>query len=364
MTLKCGIVGLPNVGKSTLFNALTSTAAAMAANYPFCTIEPNEAIVEVPDPRLMQLAQLVGSAKVIPASLSLVDIAGLVKGASRGEGLGNKFLAHIREVDAIIHVLRCFEDQDITHVHGKIEPLYDADVINHELMLADLESVEKRLNNAQKRLKGGDKSISDLILMLSKALELLEKGERAAGLYQFYDKKMVDSLQLLTTKPVLYVCNVLEDDAASGNKLTEEVNNSLGKENKPIIISSKIEADIALLESQEERQEYLASLGLNETGLSKILKAAYDLLNLKSFFTIGPKEARAWTFEQNTKAPAAAGIIHTDFEKGFIRAEIIAFTDYIELGSENRVKEKGKMRLEGKDYQMQDGDVVHFRFNV
>ena len=365
MTLKCGIVGLPNVGKSTLFNALTASIAAEAANYPFCTIEPNTGIVSVPDERLIKLAQIAGSAKIIPAYMEFVDIAGLVKGASKGEGLGNKFLSHIREVDAIIHVLRCFDDHDITHVHGKVDPKHDAEVIETELIIADLESVEKRLPALEKRYKSGDKALKEQIEILIDCKQVLETGKPIRTLTGKYKKKQLAGLQMLTSKPILYVCNVLEDQAAKGNDYSVEVEKMAASEgNKAIVISSKIEAEIALLPNQEEKQEFLASLDLLETGLSKIIRHAYSLLGLKSFFTIGPKEAHAWTFEEGTLAPAAAGIIHTDFEKGFIRAEVISCNDYLELGSEAKIKEAGKLRVEGKDYIMQDGDVVHFRFNV
>jgi hypothetical protein len=365
MTLKCGIVGLPNVGKSTLFNALTSSIAAEAANYPFCTIEPNSGIVSVPDPRLSELALIAGSAKLIPAYIEFVDIAGLVKGASKGEGLGNKFLAHIREVDAILHVLRCFEDDDITHVHNKIDPINDAEIIETELILSDLESVEKRLANAEKRLKTGDKALKEQIELLKEIQSLLVVGRPARDLVGNYDKATLDQLQLLTSKPVLFACNVLEKDAVAGNKYTEFVAKKTERDGaKYVIISSKIEADIAILESAEEKIEFLDSIGLKETGLSKIIREGYNLLELKSFFTIGPKEAHAWIFNEGATAPKAAGIIHTDFEKGFIRAEVISYQDYLNLGGEVKAKEMGKMRLEGKEYKMQDGDIVHFRFNV
>lgn len=365
MTLKCGIVGLPNVGKSTLFNALTASISAEAANYPFCTIEPNTGIVSVPDDRLAKLAKIAGSAKIIPAYIEFVDIAGLVKGASKGEGLGNKFLSHIREVDAIIHVLRCFDDQDITHVHGKVDPIQDAEVIETELIIADLESVEKRLPALEKRFKSGDKSLKEQIDILLECKQILEAGRPIRTLVGKYNKRQLANLQMLTSKPILYVCNVLEDQAAQGNNYSEEVEKMATLQgNKAVVISSKIEAEIALLQSQDEKEEFLTSLDLAETGLSKIIKHAYSLLGLKSFFTIGPKEAHAWTFEEGALAPAAAGIIHTDFEKGFIRAEIISFSDYLALGSEVKAKEAGKLRVEGKDYRMQDGDVVYFRFNV
>ena len=365
MTLKIGIVGLPNVGKSTLFNALTSSSSAEAANYPFCTIEPNSAIVSVPDSRLNSLANIAGSAKIIPTYIEFVDIAGLVKGASKGEGLGNKFLSHIREVDAILHVLRCFDDGDITHVYDKIDPVHDAGIIETELILSDLESVEKRLLNAEKRLKTADKSLKEQVELLREIQVTLALGKPARTLIASYGKIALDALQLLTSKPILYACNVLEKDAICGNKYTEAVAQQAKEEMaKSIIISSKIEADIAILESTEEKIEFLDSLGLTETGLSKIVTECYHLLDLKSFFTIGPKEAHAWTFSNGNSASKAAGIIHTDFEKGFIRAEIISYDDYINFNGETKVKEMGKMRLEGKEYKMQDGDIVHFRFNV
>jgi hypothetical protein len=364
MTLKCGIVGLPNVGKSTLFNALTETSNAEAANYPFCTIEPNTGIVSVPDERLYGLAEIAGSAKIIPAYIEFVDIAGLVKGASQGEGLGNQFLSHIRQVDAIIHVLRCFEDSDITHVHGKVDPIYDAEIVETELILADLKSVEKRLADAQKKLKT-DKTIAYQVQLLQDCFDLLNSGKPVRSLNGQYEKKEIAALQLITSKPVLYVSNVLEHEAATGNKYSESVANKAKAEGaSSVVISSKIESEIVTLESLEERKEFLKELGLEETGLSKIIKAGYNLLDLKSFFTIGPKEAHAWTFEDGALAPEAAGIIHTDFEKGFIRAEVISYQDYITLGGEAKTKEAGKMRLEGKEYKVQDGDVMHFRFNV
>ncbi|WP_341764038.1 redox-regulated ATPase YchF [Candidatus Tisiphia endosymbiont of Beris chalybata] len=365
MTLKCGIVGLPNVGKSTLFNALTSSIAAEAANYPFCTIEPNLGVVSVPDNRLQKLALIAGSKKMIPAYIEFVDIAGLVKGASKGEGRGNKFLSHIREVDAILHVLRCFEDIDITHVYNKIDPIDDAEIIETELILADLESVEKRLASAEKRLKSGDKALKDSIELLQAVQSQLVRGKPARSLIGTYKKADLDQLQLLTSKPVLYACNVLEKDAVLGNNFTKLIANKAAEESaKYVIISSKIEADIAALDNEEEKSDFLNSIGLHEPGLSKIIKEAYDLLDLKSFFTIGPKEAHAWTFSNGTLASKAAGIIHTDFEQGFIRAEVISYNDYINLGGEVKAKEMGKMRLEGKEYKMQDGDIVHFRFNV
>ena len=365
MTLRCGIVGLPNVGKSTLFNALTESNIAAAANYPFCTIEPNTGIVSVPDLRLAKLAQIAGSAKLISAYIEFVDIAGLVKGASKGEGLGNKFLSHIREVDAIVHVLRCFDDIDISHVYGKVDPERDAEVIDMELIIADLESVEKRIPNIEKKLKSGDKTLKEQLELLKVVYTHLAAGKPVRDLTGEYDKQELKKLQLLTSKPILYVCNVLEQDAITGNDYSVLVAEKAKKEGtNSVVISSKIEAEIAHLDSDEEKAEFLESLGLKETGLGKIIKAAYNLLELKSFFTIGPKEAHAWTFETGASAPQAAGIIHTDFEKGFIRAEVISYDDYIAFGGEVRAKEVGKMRLEGKEYKMQDGDIVHFRFNV
>ncbi|MFK7973963.1 MAG: redox-regulated ATPase YchF [Rickettsiaceae bacterium] len=364
MRLKCGIVGLPNVGKSTLFNALTASSSAQAANYPFCTIEPNTGIVPVPDTRLDRLASQAGSAKTIPAFIEFVDIAGLVQGASKGEGLGNKFLSHIREVDAIIHVLRCFEDSDVTHVHGKIDPIADAEIIETELIIADLESIEKRIVNLTKKVKS-DKTLQSQIDILTQCKEVLAEGKPTRILADQIDKTELAALQLLTSKPILYVCNVLEQDALSGNDYSNKIQAQADKEGaNMVVISSKIEAEISILEDPMEKQEFLESVGLSETGLSKIIKSAYSLLGLKSFFTVGPKEAHAWTFVDGNLAPQAAGIIHTDFEKGFIRAEIIACDEYLAIGSEAKAKELGKMRVEGKDYTMQDGDVVHFRFNV
>ena len=364
MRLKCGIVGLPNVGKSTLFNALTASSNAEAANYPFCTIEPNTGVVPVPDSRLNKLAENAGSAKIIPEFIEFVDIAGLVQGASKGEGLGNKFLSHIREVDAIIHVLRCFEDPDITHVHGKVDPVKDAEVIETELIIADLDSVDKRLPNLIKKAKT-DKALQLQVELLEICRKALEEGRPLRSLIGKVDEKELSSLQLLTSKPILYVCNVLESEAATGNSHSQRVEQKAAAEGANIvIISSKIEAEISLLEDPMEKEEFLESLSLSEPGLSKIIKSAHALLGLKSFFTIGPKESHAWTFASGSLAPAAAGIIHTDFEKGFIRAEVISCEEYLAIGSEAKAKELGKMRVEGKDYVMQDGDVVHFRFNV
>ena len=366
MGLQCGIVGLPNVGKSTLFNALTKSQAAAAANYPFCTIEPNTGIVPVEDPRLEILAKLAGSAKLIPAYMEFVDIAGLVKGASTGEGLGNQFLGHIRQVDAILHVLRCFEDADITHVNDRVDPVNDAEIINTELILADLESVEKRIPAMAKRVQSRDKTLVEQLALLEQARICLNAGKPVRSLIKNdEDADAFKALQLLTSKPLLYICNVLENEASTGNKFTEAVATMAKAEGtSAVIISSKIESEIANLESDEEKQMFLESIGLAETGLTKIVNASYKLLNMQSYFTIGPKEAHAWTFRVGTKAPAGAGIIHTDFEKGFIRAEVIAYKDYVECGTEAKAKEVGKMRVEGKEYVLQDGDIVHFRFNV
>ncbi|MEM7777819.1 MAG: redox-regulated ATPase YchF [Pseudomonadota bacterium] len=365
MGFKMGIVGLPNVGKSTLFNALTQTAAAEAANYPFCTIEPNVGEVPVPDPRLNKLAAIAKSAEVIPTRLTFVDIAGLVRGASQGEGLGNQFLAHIREVDAIAYVLRCFEDDDITHVEGKIDPLADADTVETELMLADLDSLERRRVTLEKKAKGNDKEAKALIVLVDKALDLLRDGKpaRLADISAEQDP-LFRSLQLLTAKPVLYVCNVDEGSAGPGNSFSKTVGERASAEGaSTVVISAKIEAEIASLES-EERAEYLSELGLDEPGLNRLIRAGYQLLDLRTYFTVGPKEARAWTITRGTKSPQAAGVIHTDFERGFIRAETISYEDYIALNGEAGAKDAGKMRLEGKEYVVQDGDVMHFRFNT
>ncbi|RYE06561.1 MAG: redox-regulated ATPase YchF [Rickettsiaceae bacterium] len=364
MNLKIGIVGLPNVGKSTLFNALTASSSALAANYPFCTIEPNSATVAVPDERLDTLAKLAGSAKIIPSYIEFIDIAGLVKGASRGEGLGNKFLSHIREVNAIVHVLRCFEDENITHVHGKVDPLYDAEIIETELIIADLESVERQLTGVNKKIQAGQKNFQHRAELLLSIQQTLEQGYPVRKLIDDQNREEIDSLQLLTSKQVLYVCNVLEHES-TGNLLSQKVADKAKDEGiECIVISSKIEAEISLLSNDEDKKEFLESLNLTETGLSQLIKTGYKLLNLKSFFTIGPKEAHSWTFKSGISAPQGAGIIHTDFERGFIRAEIISYIDYIAIGGEVKVKEAGKMRLEGKEYKMQDGDIVNFRFNV
>ena len=366
MGFKCGIVGLPNVGKSTLFNALTETQAAQAANYPFCTIEPNVGQVAVPDPRLDTIAKIGGSAKIIHTQLSFVDIAGLVKGASAGEGLGNQFLGNVREGDAIVHVLRCFEDDDIQHVSNKVDPIADAEVVETELMLSDLESLEKRVPAAQKRATGGDKEAKVAASVLGQALDLLREG-KPARLTQPNgedEERLFEQAQLLTAKPVLYVCNVAEEDAATGNALSELVFAKAAAEGaQAVVVSAAIEAELVAMEP-EERTEYLADLGLEETGLARVIRAGYDLLGLKTFFTVGPKEARAWTFPSGAKAPQAAGEIHTDFEKGFIRAETIAFDDYVALGGESGAKEAGKLRQEGKEYLVQDGDIMLFKFNV
>ncbi len=362
MGFKCGIVGLPNVGKSTLFNALTETAAAEAANYPFCTIEPNVGRVGVPDRRLSELARLAGSAKIIPTQLEFVDIAGLVRGASQGEGLGNQFLGHIREVDAIVHVVRCFENSDITHVEGEIDPLRDIDIIETELMLADMESLEKRMPALEKKLRVKDPQALVQLPLMERALTLLREG-KPARLVQCAPEHQEDlkRLQLITTKPVLYVCNVAENDASAGNHFTEKVKERGGR---MALVSAAIEAEVASLESDEEKVEFLQSLGLKETGLTRVIREGYTLLNLLTFFTIGPKEARAWTVHEGAKAPQAAGVIHSDFERGFICAETISYEDYVAFQGEQGVKAAGKLRLEGRDYVVQDGDVFHFRFNV
>jgi GTP-binding protein YchF len=364
MGFKCGIVGLPNVGKSTLFNALTQTAAAEAANYPFCTIEPNVGEVGVPDERLERLAAIAKSGQIIPTRLTFVDIAGLVRGASKGEGLGNQFLGHIREVDAVAYVLRCFEDDDITHVENRIDPLADAEVVETELMLADLDSLEKRRVNVEKKAKaGGDKEAKLQLAVMDKALALLREGKpaRLADITP-EERATFNALQLLTAKPVLYVCNVDEASAATGNKYSQAVEKRAAEEGAGcVVISAKIEAEFAGL-AAEERAEFLKDLGLNEPGLNRLIRAGYKLLDLVTYFTVGPKEARAWTIARGTKAPQAAGVIHTDFEKGFIRAETIAYDDYVGLGGEVGAKDAGKMRLEGKEYVVKDGDVMHFRF--
>ncbi len=367
MGFKCGIVGLPNVGKSTLFNALTKTAAAQAANYPFCTIEPNTGEVAVPDPRLAKIAEIAKSANVVPTRISFVDIAGLVRGASKGEGLGNQFLANIREVDATVHVLRCFEDDDITHVEGRIDALADAETIETELMLADLESLERRTEQTKKRATGKEKEAMILLPMMEKALALLQDGKPARLLLDGIaaeDLKLLKSLNLLTSKPVLYVCNVAEEDAGAGNSQTEAIAElASGQGAETVIISAAIEAEVAQL-SNDEAVEYLEAMGLDEPGLDRLIHAGYRLLDLITFFTAGPKEARAWTVKKGARAPQAAGAIHTDFERGFIRAQTIAYQDFVALGGEVAAKEAGKARDEGKDYVVQDGDVMLFKFNT
>jgi hypothetical protein len=363
MGFKCGIVGLPNVGKSTLFNALTQTAAAEAANYPFCTIEPNVGEVGVPDTRLDQLAAIGKSASIIPTRLTFVDIAGLVRGASKGEGLGNQFLAVIREVDAVAYVLRCFEDDDITHVEGRIDPIADAETVETELMLADLDSLERRRDPLEKKAKGGDKEAKLQVLLIDKALELVRAGKPARlAKLSAEEQPGYRALQLLTAKPVLYVCNVDEASAANGNAFSRKVAERAAAEGAGcVVISAKIEAEFAGL-ADEDRAEFLKEMGLEEAGLNRLIREGYRLLGLITYFTVGPKEARAWTVARGTKAPQAAGVIHTDFEKGFIRAETIAYSDFVALGGEVGAKDSGKMRLEGKEYVVKDGDVMHFRF--
>src|ERR1700722_6738395 len=363
MGFKCGIVGLPNVGKSTLFNALTETAAAQAANYPFCTIEPNVGEVAVPDPRLETLAKLAKSAEIIPSRLTFVDIAGLVRGASKGEGLGNQFLANIREVDAIAHVVRCFEDTDITHVEGRIDPIADIETVETELMLADLDSLERRVDGLSKKAKGGDKDAKEMVDLINRALALLRDGKPARLVERKpEEERAFHMLGLLTAAPVLYVCNVDEATAATGNEYSEKVAARAKQEGAgAVVISAKIEAEIAVL-ARGEREEYLDAVGLKEAGLDRLIRAGYALLHLLTFFTAGPKEARAWTVTGGAKAPQAAGVIHTDFEHGFIRAETIAYGDYVAGGGEAGARDAGKMRLEGKDYVVADGDVMHFRF--
>jgi GTP-binding protein YchF len=367
MSLKCGIVGLPNVGKSTLFNALTQTASAQAANYPFCTIEPNSGQVSVPDERLEKLTKIAASQEIIPVQIEFVDIAGLVKGASKGEGLGNQFLSHIREVDAIINVVRCFEDENITHVEGNIDVLRDIELIQIELILSDLESLEKRLPNLEKKARGGkDKEMLIQIELIKKAITLLADGKPASliEIDEEEERQIFKNLQLITSKPQLFVGNLSEDEVVEGNKFYDQLA-GYGKENNfpTLKISAQVESEIAVLESEEERQEFLETIGLEETGLSQIIKAGYKLLDLITFFTVGPKECHAWNVKDGSSAPQAAGVIHTDFESGFIRAETIAYDDYLACNGEEGAKTAGKLRLEGKEYIVNDGDIFHFRFN-
>lgn len=367
MSFNCGIVGLPNVGKSTLFNALTATQAAQAANFPFCTIEPNTGKVALPDVRLDKIAQIAGSEKIVPAQLEFVDIAGLVKGASKGEGLGNQFLSNIRETDAIIHVLRCFENSDITHVDGSVDPIRDAETIEMELILADMSSIENQIGSLQKKARGADKEAKAQLELAERVKAVLDEGKPARSVEVSDDpdeKRLFKMLQLLSSKPVLYVCNVSEDDAAEGNELSAKVAAMAESQGaQSVVISAAVEEEIVQMDADDQK-EFLADMGLDDSGLNKIIKAGFKLLGLQTYFTAGPKEARAWTVKVGAKAPEAAGVIHTDFEKGFIKAETISFADYVALKGEQGAKDAGKMRQEGKDYVVDDGDVILFRFNV